>query len=358
MTRWPELLTGRHPRAGQWLVVWSGCEDAAMAETSASTESPADDLRDFVVSLPKAELHLHLEGTLEPELMFELAARNGVELPYASVADARAAYEFEDLGAFLDLYYAATAVLRTAADFEDLTWAYLQRAAADGVVHVEPFFDPQSHLPRGVPMADVIGGITAGLQRGEAELGISWRLIMCFLRNLSEADALATWAEATPFLADLHGVGLDSNEHDNPPAKFARVYAEARAAGLKAVAHAGEEGPAEYIWEALDVLGAVRIDHGVRAIDDPKLMRRLAAEGIALTMCPLSNQRLQVTRDLRDHPAKRFLEAGIPVTMNSDDPAYFGGYVVDNYLALAAALELSRDDMATMAATSLAVSWR
>lgn len=329
-----------------------------MAEAVARTPSTPSELREFVVGLPKAELHLHLEGTLEPELMFELAARNGVELPYASVADARAAYEFEDLGAFLDLYYAATAVLQTAADFEDLTWAYLQRAAADGVIHVEPFFDPQSHLPRGVAMAEVIGGITAGLRRGEAELGISWRLIMCFLRNLSEEDALATWAEAEPFLADLHGVGLDSNEHDNPPVKFAKVYAEARAAGLKAVAHAGEEGPAEYIWQAIDVLGAVRIDHGVRAIDDPELMKRLAAEGIALTMCPLSNQRLQVTPDLREHPAKRFLEAGIAVTMNSDDPAYFGGYVVDNYLALAAALDLSREDLAKMAATSLAVSWR
>ena len=329
-----------------------------MAESSASNESDLSRLREFVVGLPKAELHLHLEGTLEPELMFELAARNGVELPYASVADAHSAYELEDLGAFLDLYYAATAVLQTAADFEDLTWAYLQRAAADGVIHVEPFFDPQSHLPRGVAMAEVIGGITAGLRRGEAELGISWRLIMCFLRNLSEEDALATWAEAEPFLADLHGVGLDSNEHDNPPVKFAKVYAEARAAGLKAVAHAGEEGPAEYIWQAIDVLGAVRIDHGVRAMDDPELMERLAAEGIALTMCPLSNQRLQVTPDLREHPAKRFLEAGIAVTMNSDDPAYFGGYVVDNYLALAAALDLSREDMAKMAATSLAVSWR
>ncbi len=329
-----------------------------MVESVTRTPSTPSELREFVVGLPKAELHLHLEGTLEPELMFELAARNGVELPYASVADARAAYEFEDLGAFLDLYYAATAVLQTAADFEDLTWAYLQRAAADGVIHVEPFFDPQSHLPRGVAMAEVIGGITAGLRRGEAELGISWRLIMCFLRNLSEEDALATWAEAEPFLADLHGVGLDSNEHDNPPVKFAKVYAEARAAGLKAVAHAGEEGPAEYIWQAIDVLGAVRIDHGVRAIDDPELMKRLAAEGIALTMCPLSNQRLQVTPDLREHPAKRFLEAGIAVTMNSDDPAYFGGYVVDNYLALAAALDLSREDLAKMAATSLAVSWR
>jgi len=308
--------------------------------------------------LPFAELHLHLEGTLEPELVLTLAERNRIALPYRDADDLRSHYTYGCLQDFLDLYYAATAVLQTAADFEDLTWAYLQRAAADGVIHVEPFFDPQSHLPRGVAMAEVIGGITAGLRRGEAELGISWRLIMCFLRNLSEEDALATWAEAEPFLADLHGVGLDSNEHDNPPVKFAKVYAEARAAGLKAVAHAGEEGPAEYIWQAIDVLRAVRIDHGVRAMDDPELMERLAAEGIALTMCPLSNQRLQVTPDLREHPAKRFLEAGIAVTMNSDDPAYFGGYVVDNYLALAAALDLSREDMAKMAATSLAVSWR
>ncbi len=282
---------------------------------SRSTSSISrDDLREFVVGLPKAELHLHIEGTLEPDLVLELAARNGVDAPFASVAEAQDAYNFSDLGDFLDLYYAANEVLRTAADFEDLTWAYLQRAHADGVVHVEPFFDPQSHLPRGVPMADVVGGITAGLRRGESELGITWRLIMCFLRDLSEADAFATLEAARPYFADIHGVGLDSNEVGNPPSKFARVYAAAREAGLRAVAHAGEEGPADYIEQALDVLGVVRIDHGVRAIDDPGLMARLAAEGVPLTMCPLSNKRLQVTPDLRDHPAGRFLEAGMTIT--------------------------------------------
>jgi adenosine deaminase len=317
-----------------------------------------DDLRSFVVGLPKAELHLHIEGTLEPDLMLALAARNDIEPPFNSVAEAEAAYDFDELSDFLALYYAATDVLRTAADFEDLTWAYLLRAHADGVVHVEPFFDPQAHLPRGVSMGDVVLGITAGLRRGELELGITWRLIMCFLRNLSEEDAFATLEAARPYLSDIHGVGLDSNEVGNPPSKFARVYAAAREAGLLAVAHAGEEGPPDYIEQSLDQLGVVRIDHGVRAIEDPALMSRLATEGIPLTMCPLSNQRLQVTPDLRQYPAAKFLAAGMTVTINSDDPAYFGGYVADNYIALAEALELTRAQLSSMAAASLAASWR
>ncbi|NQU37803.1 MAG: adenosine deaminase [Actinobacteria bacterium] len=327
-------------------------------EQVGSSPIDEDDLRAFVVSLPKAELHLHIEGTLEPELMLALAERNGIDPPFATVAEARAAYNFSKLDDFLTLYYAATDVLRTAADFEELTWAYLQRAHADGVVHVEPFFDPQSHLPRGVPMSEVVGGITAGLRRGEDELGISWRLIMCFLRHLSEGDAFATLAAAEPHLASIDGVGLDSSETGNPPSKFARVFAEARKLRLRAVAHAGEEGPAEYIWEAIDLLLAERIDHGVRAQDDPDLMRRLAVEGIPLDMCPLSNQRLGVVPNLKDHPAARFLDAGITITISSDDPAYFGGYIADNYVALAEALALSREQLATLAASSLAVSWR
>ena len=324
----------------------------------ASDRTSSAQLRDFVVSLPKAELHLHIEGTLEPELMFALAERNGIEPPFATVEEAKAAYDFSNLDDFLALYYAATDVLRTAADFEDLTWAYLQRAHADGVVHVEPFFDPQSHLPRGVPMSEVVGGISAGLARGERELGISWKLIMCFLRHLSEEDAQKTLAAAAPHLGSIHGVGLDSSELGNPPSKFAQVFADARDLGLRVVAHAGEEGPAEYIWEALDLLLAERIDHGVRAQDDPDLIRRLAGDGIPLNLCPLSNQRLQVVPDLTDHPAAKFLDAGVTITINSDDPAYFGGYIVDNYLALADAIDLSREQLADIARASLAASWR
>lgn len=325
---------------------------------SASEQRDLDDLRGFVVSLPKAELHLHIEGTLEPELMFHLAERNGIDPPFASVAEAKAAYNFSNLDDFLALYYAATDVLRTAADFEDLTWAYLQRAHIDGVVHVEPFFDPQSHLPRGVPMSEIVGGITAGLQRGERELGISWKLIMCFLRHLSEEDAQATLTAAVPHLNSIHGVGLDSSEAGNPPSKFARVFTEARDLGLRPVAHAGEEGPAAYISEALDVLLAERIDHGVRAQDDPDLIRRLAAEGVPLNLCPLSNQRLHVVPDLENHPAAQFLKAGVTITISSDDPAYFGGYIVDNYLALAHALDLTREQLADIAKASLNASWR
>jgi adenosine deaminase len=324
----------------------------------ASDPHQNNDLREFVVSLRKAELHLHIEGTLEPELMFALADRNGIEPPFGSVAEAKAAYNFSDLDDFLALYYAATDVLRTAVDFEDLTWAYLQRAHADGVVHVEPFFDPQSHLSRGVTMSEVVGGISAGLQRGERELGISWKLIMCFLRHLSEEDAQTTLAAAIPHLDSIHGVGLDSSELGNPPSKFVHVFADARDLGLRVVAHAGEEGPAAYIWEALDLLLAERIDHGVRAQDDPDLIARLAADGIPLNLCPLSNQRLQVIPDLKNHPAGAFLDAGVTITISSDDPAYFGGYIVDNYLALAHALDLSREQLADIARASLEVSWR
>lgn len=318
----------------------------------------SDDLRGYVVSLPKAELHCHLEGTLEPELMWRLAERNGMVLPYADVDSVRTAYDFGSLQDFLDLYYAGAAVLVTEQDFFDLTWAYLERAHADGVVHVEPFFDPQTHTARGIDISVVIDGITAALRQAERDFGITWRLIMCFLRHLSEDDALRTWTQVQPHLARIDGIGLDSGERGNPPEKFARVYRLAHSAGLRLVAHAGEEGPAEYIVQALDVLGICRVDHGVNAIDDPGLMRRLAVEGIPLTMCPLSNQRLQVTPDLRQHPLKRFLDAGIVVTVNSDDPAYFGGYVADNYVAIARALELTRDEIAVLAANSLRAAWR
>ncbi|MEI6361386.1 MAG: adenosine deaminase [Actinomycetes bacterium] len=316
------------------------------------------DLRELVVSLPKAELHVHIEGTLEPELMFEIGSRNGIELPYADAAAARAAYHFSDLQAFLDLYYAGAAVLLHEQDYYDMTHAYLRRAYADGVVHVEPFFDPQTHTDRGIDFGTVINGITRALQDGERELGITYRLIMSWLRHLSQEAAFETWAMAQPYLALIDGVGLDSGERGNPPEKFADVYAAARAAGLHAAAHAGEEGPAAYVTTALDVLRVERIDHGDHAIDDPALVARLAAERIPLTMCPLSNQRLQVTPDLRLHPLKAFMDAGVVVTVNSDDPAYFGGYVADNFVAIVEALGLSDDEVRTLAANSLAASWR
>lgn len=335
-----------------------GAGALAQSERMPANDADPASLREFIVSLPKAELHCHLEGTLEPEAMWELAARNGIALPYADVNALRAAYDFGSLQDFLDLYYDGAAVLVTEQDFFDLTWAYLQRAHADGVVHVEPFFDPQTHTARGIDLGVVVRGITRALQQGESELGISWRLIMCFLRHLSEQDALAAWESAQPHLHAIHGIGLDSGERGNPPEKFARVYALAREAGLRLVAHAGEEGPAEYVRQALDLLGVCRVDHGVHAIDDPALVERLVREQIPLTMCPLSNQRLQVTPDLRRHPLRRFLDAGVVVTVNSDDPAYFGGYIADNYVAIARALDLSRADLELLAAHSLSASWR
>jgi adenosine deaminase len=316
------------------------------------------DLHDLVVGLPKAELHLHVEGTLEPELMLSLAERNAMAWPFPDADAARAAYRFTDLQAFLDLYYAGAGVLITAQDFFDLTWAYLQRAHADGVVHAEIFFDPQTHTHRGIPLAIVVDGITGALHQGRERLGITHRLILCFLRHLSEADAFDTWELAQPWLGHIDGVGLDSGERGNPPGRFRSVFALARAAGLHAVAHAGEEGPADYVRDALDLLHAERIDHGERAIDDPALVARLTRDRIPLTMCPLSNQRLQVVPDLRQHSLKRFMDAGVVVTVNSDDPAYFGGYVADNYVAIAQALDLSEADIRTLAANSLAASWR
>ncbi|MFF7810988.1 adenosine deaminase [Streptomyces roseolus] len=299
--------------------------------------------------LPKAELHLHIEGTLEPELAFALAERNGVTLPYATTEELREAYRFSDLQSFLDLYYALMAVLRTPEDFTALADAYLERAAAQGVRHAEIFFDPQAHAARGVPMGTVVEGLAAALDRAEERYGISTRLIMCFLRDESAASALATLEAAKPYLDRITGVGLDSAEVGHPPAKFREVYEEAARLGLRRVAHAGEEGPAEYVREALDVLGVERIDHGLRCMEDPALVERLARERVPLTLCPLSNVRLRVIDELGEHPLRAMLDAGLLVTVNSDDPAYFGGYVGDNYAAVREALALGPEQLRVLA---------
>lgn len=288
--------------------------------------------------MPKAELHVHVEGTLEPELIFRLAERNGVALAYPSVEALRAAYAFTDLQSFLDVYYAGASVLLKTQDFFDLAWAYLERAAADNVVHAEIFFDPQTHTARGVPIEHVIVGLHHACQRAHQEFGITAKLILCFLRHLSEDDALATLEQALPLREHFIGVGLDSSERGHPPDKFARVFARARELGLHVVAHAGEEGPADYIREALDVLRVERIDHGVRCVDDPALVQRLARERVPLTVCPLSNVKLRVFPQLSQHNLPALLDAGLCVTVNSDDPAYFGGYVADNYVQTFAAL--------------------
>lgn len=305
----------------------------------------------FIAGLPKAELHLHIEGSLEPEMLFALAARNGVAIPFATVDAVRAAYAFSNLQDFLDIYYQGMAVLRTEADFFDLTSAYLARAAADTVRHVEIFFDPQGHTERGVAFKTVITGITRALDAARAR-GLTSRLILCFLRHLSEAEAQATLDEALPFLHLIDAVGLDSSEQGHPPAKFARVFARARALGLKLVAHAGEEGPPAYVREALDVLGVDRIDHGNRALEDPALVARLAASGMCLTVCPLSNLKLCVVPDLAAHPLRTMLQQGLHAMVNSDDPAYFGGYVNANYVAVADALDLTRDELVQLARNS------
>jgi adenosine deaminase len=315
------------------------------------------DLLAYIRALPKAELHLHIEGTLEPEMAFELAGRNGVALPCATVAELRAAYAFKDLQSFLDIYYAGAAALVTEQDFHDLAQAYFRRAAADGVVHAELFFDPQTHTARGIAFATVLDGLERAAREAQQELGISSRLIMSFLRHLPEADAWATLEQALPHLGRIHGVGLDSSELGHPPSKFARVFQRCRELGLHTVAHAGEEGPAAYITEALDLLQVERIDHGVRASEDPALMARLAASGTALTVCPLSNVKLRVFPRMAEHNLKGMLDAGLRVTVNSDDPAYFGGYLAQNYLAVAEALDLSRSELATLARNSLMASF-
>jgi adenine deaminase len=288
--------------------------------------------------MPKAELHIHIEGSLEPELIFALAQRNGVKLPYASVEALRAAYAFTDLQSFLDIYYAGASVLLTEEDFYDMAMAYFRRAAADHVVHAELFFDPQTHTDRGVPMATVMRGLGRAVRAAQADLGVSALLILCFLRHLSEEAAFETLEQALPFRDQITGVGLDSGEKGNPPEKFSRVFARCRELGLRVVAHAGEEGPAAYIWSALDDLRVERIDHGVRCVEDPALVKRLAAERMPLTVCPLSNVKLRVFNRLADHNLAQLLDAGLCVTVNSDDPAYFGGYINQNFIETFAAL--------------------
>lgn len=316
-----------------------------------------EELEAFVRRLPKAELHVHLEGTLEPELAFAMAERNGIVPPFSSVESARAAYRFDDLQSFLDVYYAMTGVLRTEQDFYDLTWTYLTKAATQNVRHVEPFFDPQAHLARGIPFGIFIAGILLALEDAQTQLGITSRLIMCFLRDQPVEDAQRVLATAHLYRDRIAGVGLDSAEVGFPPALFADLFARAGAYGMHRVAHAGEEGPASYVAEALDALRAERIDHGVRCLEDPSLIERLVRERVPLTVCPLSNVRLRVVPSLEQHPLKRMLEAGLLVTVNSDDPAYFGGYLVENYVETAIALGLSRDDLVTLAKNSIEASF-
>ena len=294
----------------------------------------------LLAAMPKAELHIHIEGSLEPELIFQLAQRNGVPLAYPSVEALRAAYAFKDLQSFLDIYYAGASVLRPAQDFEDLAWAYLQRAAADHVRYAEIFFDPQTHTERGVRIAPVLEGLARAQQRARAELKLESALILCFLRHLSEEAAFETLEEALPLRRHFIGVGLDSSERGHPPEKFARVFARCEKLGLRRVAHAGEEGPAAYIRSALDVLKAERIDHGVRCTEDAALVERLAKERIALTVCPLSNVKLCVFPSLAQHNLRQLADAGLQVTINSDDPAYFGGYINRNFTETFAALPL------------------
>jgi adenosine deaminase len=310
------------------------------------------DLDSFIVGLPKAELHLHIEGSLEPELMFALAKRNRIDIPFANVEEVRAAYSFSRLQDFLDIYYRGADVLRTELDFRDLASAYFDRAAADGVVHAEIFFDPQTHTDRGIPFQAVADGLLAGMRDAEERHGLTSGLILCFLRHLDEAAAFATLEAAAPWLDRIVGVGLDSSEIGHPPEKFARVFAAAKAKGLKLVAHAGEEGPPDYVLQALDLLAIDRLDHGNRSLEDPVLTARLARSGMTLTVCPLSNLKLCVVDSMDAHPIDRMLRAGLRATINSDDPAYFGGYIADNYRAAAAGRGLDRDALAMLARNS------
>lgn len=310
------------------------------------------DLDTFIAGLPKAELHLHIEGSLEPELMFGLAQRNNVAIPFASIEEVRAAYSFTQLQDFLDIYYRGADVLRTEADFHDLALAYFDRAAADGVVHAEIMFDPQTHTARGISFDTVMRGLLSAIAEAEAKHGLTVKLILCFLRHLDEADAFETLAQAQPWLEHITAVGLDSSELGHPPEKFARVFAEARAQGLRLVAHAGEEGPPAYVHQALDLLDVDRLDHGNRSLEDPVLTARLARTGMTLTVCPLSNLKLCVVDSMDDHPIDRMLREGLRATINSDDPAYFGGYIADNFRAAAEARGLDRDDLALLARNS------
>ena len=312
---------------------------------------------ELIRALPKAELHVHIEGTFEPELMFAIAQRNQIQIPYQSVEEVKQAYNFHNLQSFLDIYYAGANVLVYEQDFYDLAWAYFEKCAEDRVVHTEMFFDPQTHTERGVAFATVLAGLKRACKDAQEKLGISSQLIMCFLRHLSEEKAFETLEQALPFKDDIIAIGLDSSEVGHPPAKFERVFAKAREAGFLIVAHAGEEGPPAYIWEALDVLKVNRIDHGVRSEEDEQLMARLITEKMPLTVCPLSNLKLCVVNDMGEHNIRRLLQKGVHVTVNSDDPSYFGGYMNDNFIAIQQALDLSNDELKQLAIHSFEASF-
>ena len=312
---------------------------------------------ELIQALPKAELHVHIEGTFEPELMFAIAQRNQIQIPYQSVEEVKQAYNFHNLQSFLDIYYAGANVLVHEQDFYDLAWAYFEKCAEDKVVHTEMFFDPQTHTDRGVEFATVIEGLKRACQDAQQKLGISSQLIMCFLRHLSEEKAFETLEQALPFKDEIIAVGLDSSEVGHPPAKFERVFAKAREEGFLIVAHAGEEGPPEYVWEALDLLKVNRIDHGVRSEEDKQLMARLIAEKMPLTVCPLSNLKLCVVNDMKEHNICRLLQQGVHVTVNSDDPSYFGGYMNDNFIAIQQALDLSNEELKQLAINSFEASF-
>ncbi|WED22882.1 adenosine deaminase [Vibrio sp. JC009] len=312
---------------------------------------------DFIQKLPKVELHLHIEGSLEPELMFELAARNKIDIPFNSPEEVREAYQFTNLQSFLDIYYQGANVLINEQDFFDLTWAYLLRCQKDHVIHTEIFFDPQTHTDRGIAFETVVNGIDRALKQAQSELGISSQLIMCFLRHLSEDAAFETLEQALPYKDKIIGIGLDSSEQGHPPEKFERVFNKAREAGFKVVAHAGEEGPAQNILDAMDMLGADRVDHGVRCVEDENLVQRLASERMPLTVCPLSNTKLKVFEQMEQHNIVDLLRKGLCVTINSDDPAYFGGYMTDNFLAVANAFELSEQELAQFTLNAIEASF-
>jgi adenosine deaminase len=327
-------------------------------EPLATMASPSQtSIGTYLTLLPKAELHVHIEGTLEPELAFELAAKHGIALPYATMDELRRAYQFTDLQSFLDLYYAMADVLRDGDDFRALTAAYLRRAHAQGIVHVEAFFDPQTHTARGVALSVVLAGMLDAFSDAKTAYGITYGLIPCFLRHLSADDAIDTWEQLLASGVEFAAVGLDSSEAGHPPSKFVEVFGRARRAGLRTVAHAGEEGPAAYVREALDVLGVTRIDHGIRCDEDPLLVERLVREGIPLTVCPLSNVRLRVVERMESHNVSRLLERGVRVTVNSDDPAYFGGYLLENYLALRRSLGMTLNQLTTIARNSIEASF-
>ena len=316
-----------------------------------------NDLKAFALALPKAELHLHIEGSLEPEMLFSLAARNKLAIPFKSVEEVRTAYNFSNLQDFLDIYYQGMSVLQTEEDFFDLTMAYLNRARADNVRHAEIFFDPQGHTERGVPFDTAISGILTALSMSRAQFGMTSRLIMCFLRHLPEENAFETLKQAEPWLDQIEGVGLDSSEVGHPPSKFERVFKAAGERGLKRVAHAGEEGPPNYVSQALDLLQIDRLDHGNRSLEDDALTKRLVASGMTLTVCPLSNLKLRAVDDMAAHPLKRMLDLGLRATVNSDDPAYFNAYVMDNFAAVIDALDLTRNDIRVLAKNSFTGSF-